>query len=240
MKASCNVLTTTQRWITCVCSRRVHDFTQAQRTDRSTRVYQRSSTLGQHSCSAHNQSNKIAAFHAYTSHCRRTQRIVHTCLVLAAIHSAQINQGSEILQRPWCAYLRLSRKEVMTFITTENRVVHFAKHRYSRVYLSHAAVTHNCVNSLNSLPRPQAAQGTSKTDCRGQMGGSPKSPRNSIWQGKPLQTLKAGLQRWRSYQLFQRKGERFERRCKVQAYRAYTNGTMPHISDHVSGRSFRS
>ena len=51
----------------------------------------------------------------------------------------------------------------MTFITTENRVVHFAKHRDSRVYV------------FNCLPRPQAAQGTSKTDCRGQMGGSPKA-----------------------------------------------------------------
>ena len=56
-------------------------------------------------------------------------------------------------------HLRLSRKEVMTFITTKNRVVHFAKHRYTRVYLSHAAVTHNCVNSHKSLRDPKLLKG---------------------------------------------------------------------------------
>ena len=55
----------------------------------------------------------------------------------------------------------------MAFITTENRVGHFAEHGYSRVYASHAEVTHDCVNSFNSLSRPQAAQRTSKTECRG-------------------------------------------------------------------------
>ncbi len=80
--------------------------------------------------------------------------------------------------------LRLSRKEVMTFITTEKRVVHFAKHRYTRVYLLHAAVTHNCVNSLNSTETPSCSRDI-EDGLQGADGWQPKSPRNSIWQGRP-------------------------------------------------------
>ena len=55
LKASCNILTTTTT-VDHVCAfgdlHRVHDSTQAQRADRSTRVLQRSSTPCQHSSSA--------------------------------------------------------------------------------------------------------------------------------------------------------------------------------------------
>ena len=51
----------------------------------------------------------------------------------------------------------------------------------------------------------------------------------------PLQTLKAGLQRWRSCQLFP--SEMTKGLSVVagrrKAYWAYTPGTMPHISDHI-------
>ena len=167
---------------------RVHDFTQAQRADRSTRVFQRSSTPCQHNCSAHRQSNEIAAFHAYTSRCRHTRRIAHTCLVLAEIHSAQINQGSEILHGSWCAHLRHESRKEGDDLHHKLRIVlcvRFAKHKHSRVYLSHAAVTHNGVNSLNSLPRPQSCSRDIEDGLQGSRWVAAQNPHNSIWQGKP-------------------------------------------------------
>ena len=41
------------------------------------------------------------------------------------------------------------------------------------------------VNAHNSLSRPNAAHGSTKTDYGGADGWQPKSLRNSIWQGKP-------------------------------------------------------
>ena len=44
-------------------------------------------------------------------------------------------------------------------------------------------VSHSCAYSLNSLPRPPSCQGTSETDCGGQMGGSPKAPTTASGRG---------------------------------------------------------
>ena len=44
-------------------------------------------------------------------------------------------------------------KKVMTFITNREMCCAFRKAQHSRVYLSHAAVTHSCVN-FHSKPKP--------------------------------------------------------------------------------------
>ena len=65
------------------------------------------------------------------------------------------------------------------------------KHKHSRM---NAKMSRSCAYSSTVYRDPKAAQGTSKTDCGGQMGGSPKSTRNSIWQGKPACWGRPGVQ----------------------------------------------
>ena len=132
------------------------------------------------------QSNEIAAFHAYTSHCRRTRRIAHTCFVLAEIRCAQINQGNENLQGSWCAHPRHESKKEGDDLHPKPRIVFCISRNTSiLVYLSHAAVTHNGVNSLDSLPRPQSCSRDIEDGLQGGRWVAAQKPHNSTWQGKP-------------------------------------------------------
>ena len=55
-------------------------------------------------------------------------------------------------------------------------------HKHPRMNVKAVSVAKWCF-SFNSLSRPQAAQGTSKTDCREQMGGSPKASPTASGRG---------------------------------------------------------
>ena len=167
---------------------RVHDFTQAQRADRSTRVLQRFSTPCQRSCSAHRQSNEIAAFHAYTSHCRRTRRIAHMCLVLVEIHSAQINQGGEILQGPWCAHLRQESKKEGDDLHHKPRIACCAfreTQSFSRVSVTRCSDTQLCQLAQQSTETAKLLKGHRRRTAERCRWVAAQKTHNSIWQGKP-------------------------------------------------------
>ena len=58
-----------------------------------------------------------------------------------------------------------------------------AKHKHSRVNPPRCSC-HTIVSTRSTVYRdPKAAQGTSKTDCGGQMGGSPKAPTTASGRG---------------------------------------------------------
>ena len=124
-----------------------------------------------------------------TDRATRSQRFMHT-QVTAVAHGASHTRVLCLQKSTVRKLTKVSYKDpgVRTCATkqerrrrpssqTENRVVHSAKHKHSRVCLSHAAVTHNCVNSLNILPRPQSCSKDIEDGLRGwQMGSSPKAP----------------------------------------------------------------
>ena len=139
--------------------------------DRSTRVYQRSSIWPtQLLCvqvrATNTQVTAVAHIALYT-------RVL--CLQKCTVR--KLTKVARSCKDHWCAYLRLSKKRGDDLHTQPRIVLSISRN----TGILNAAVTHTCVNSHNSLPRPQAAQGTSKTDFQGRWVAEQK-PSHSIWQ----------------------------------------------------------
>ena len=164
---------------------RVHDFTQAQRADRSTRVFQRSSTPCQHSCSAQRQSNEIAAFHATqvtaVTHSESHTRVL--CLQKSTVR--KLTKVARSYKDPGvrtCA--TKAGKKVMTFITNRESCCAFRETQaFSRVSVTRCSDTQLCQLAQQSTETPKLLKGRRRRTAGEADGWQPKSPTTASGRG---------------------------------------------------------
>ena len=151
-------------------------------------------------------SQLLAPFHnTTTDRATRSQRFMDTqvsaaahgashttCLVFAESTVAKLLTFFENFGSGGDA-LKKDQKRMISIITEiVLRIV--AKHKHSCVTFT-LQVSHSCVNSHNSLPRPpQLLKGHRRRTAGWGNGWQPKSPHNSIWQGKPACWGRPGVQ----------------------------------------------
>ena len=111
--------------------------------------------------------------------------VAHTCLVLAEIHSAQINRVARILQGPWCAHLRHESRREGDDLHHKPRIVLCISRNtaFSRVSVTRCSDTQLCQLAQQSTETPKLLKEHRRRTAGGQMGGSPKAPTTASGRG---------------------------------------------------------